>query len=129
MPCTSYSAHCSSSSSPRSGPAPGRSPRRGPTCGPSDSSFGGRLAVRIVVNADDFGASTETVAATIDSFEAGSLTSATIMPTMPAAEQALAFARGRPDWSFGVHLTFVGNGDERCAADPAAVRALVDEAG
>jgi predicted glycoside hydrolase/deacetylase ChbG (UPF0249 family) len=85
--------------------------------------------VRIVVNADDFGASTETVAATIESFEAGSLTSATIMPTMPAAEQALAFARGRPDWSFGVHLTFVGNGDERCAADPAAVRALVDEAG
>lgn len=85
--------------------------------------------MRIVLNADDFGASAETVAATIESFEAGALTSATIMATMPAAQQALAYARGRPDRSFGVHLTFVGNGDERCAADPAAVPGLVDEVG
>jgi predicted glycoside hydrolase/deacetylase ChbG (UPF0249 family) len=85
--------------------------------------------VRIVVNADDFGASAETVAATIEGFEAGTLTSATIMPKMPAAGVALAYARGRPDRSFGVHLTFVGNGDEHCAADPAAVSGLVDEAG
>ena len=49
--------------------------------------------VRIVVNADDFGASAETVAATIQCFEHGALTSATIMPTMPAADEALAFAR------------------------------------
>jgi len=85
--------------------------------------------VRIVLNADDFGASPETVAATIAAFEDGALTSATIMPTMPAAAEALAYARGRPDASFGVHLTFVGNGEERSAADPAAVPALVDEAG
>jgi len=64
--------------------------------------------VRIVVNADDFGASAETVAATIEAFEEGALTSATIMPTMPAAGEALAYARDRPDRSFGVHLTFVG---------------------
>jgi predicted glycoside hydrolase/deacetylase ChbG (UPF0249 family) len=85
--------------------------------------------VRIVVNADDFGASAETVAATIQSFEEGALTSATIMATMPAAEAALAYARDRPEVSFGVHLTFVGNGDERCAAAPRDVRGLVDEAG
>jgi chitin disaccharide deacetylase len=85
--------------------------------------------VRIVVNADDFGASAETVAATIVAFEEGALTSATIMPTMPAAAEALAYARDRTDGSFGVHLTFVGNGEERCAADPAAVPGLVDEAG
>jgi len=85
--------------------------------------------VRIVVNADDFGASAETVAATIAAFEDGSLTSATIMPTMPAAADALAYARERADRSFGVHLTFVGNGDERCAADPADVPALVDAGG
>jgi hypothetical protein len=85
--------------------------------------------VRIVVNADDFGASAETVAATIQAFEEGAVTSATIMPTMPAAEEALAYACDRPDVSFGVHLTFVGNGDERCAADPGDVPALVDEAG
>jgi len=85
--------------------------------------------VRIVLNADDFGASPETVAATIAAFEDGALTSATIMPTMPAAAEALAYARGRPDASFGVHLTFVGNGEERSAADPAAVPGLVDGAG
>jgi predicted glycoside hydrolase/deacetylase ChbG (UPF0249 family) len=85
--------------------------------------------VRIVVNADDFGSSDETVAATIQSFEEGALTSATIMATMPAAEAALAYARDRPDVSFGVHLTFVGNGDERCAAAPGDIPGLVDEAG
>jgi len=85
--------------------------------------------VRIVVNADDFGASTETVAATIEAFEEGVLTSATIMPTMPAAGDALAYARGRPDRSFGVHLTFVGKGEERCAAAPGDVPGLVDAEG
>jgi predicted glycoside hydrolase/deacetylase ChbG (UPF0249 family) len=85
--------------------------------------------VRIVLNADDFGASAETVAATIEAFEEGALTSATIMPTMPAAAEALAYARDRPDRSFGVHLTFVGKGEERCAAAPGDVPALVDEEG
>ena len=43
--------------------------------------------------------------ATIECFEAGALTSATIMPGMPSTDEALAFARTRPDLSFGVHLT------------------------
>jgi chitin disaccharide deacetylase len=85
--------------------------------------------MRIVVNADDFGASAETVAATIKCLEDGTLTSATIMPTMPAAGEALAYARERSDRSFGVHLTFVGDGDERCAASPGDVPALVEEGG
>lgn len=85
--------------------------------------------MRIVVNADDFGASAETVASTIQCFEQGALTSATVMATMPAADEAIAYARSRPDLSFGVHLTFVGGGEERPASDPAAVPALVDEAG
>lgn len=85
--------------------------------------------MRIVINADDFGLSAETVAATIECFEAGALTSATIMATMPAAGEALAFARGRSDASFGVHLTFVGKGDERPAAPLGEIPALVDDAG
>jgi predicted glycoside hydrolase/deacetylase ChbG (UPF0249 family) len=85
--------------------------------------------VRIVVNADDFGASAETVVATIEGLEEGTLTSATIMPTMPAVDDALAYARDHSEKSFGVHLTFVGNGDERCAADPGEIPALVDETG
>ena len=85
--------------------------------------------MRIVVNADDFGASAETVAATIQCLENGTLTSATIMPTMPAAAEALAYARERSDRSFGVHLTFVGDGEERCAAGPGEVPALTDAEG
>lgn len=85
--------------------------------------------MRIVVNADDFGASVETVAATIQCLETGTVTSATIMPTMPAADEALAYARERSDRSFGVHLTFVGDGEERCASVPGDVSALVDEEG
>lgn len=51
------------------------------------------------------------------------------MPTMPAAEEAFAYARERPDLSFGVHLTFVGDGEERAAAEPGQIPALVDETG
>jgi hypothetical protein len=67
----------------------------------------------VVVNADDFGSSSDTVRATIECFEAGALTSATIMPGMPATDEAFAFARTRPDLSFGVHLTLTGDGAER----------------
>jgi chitin disaccharide deacetylase len=85
--------------------------------------------VRIVVNADDFGASPETVRATRAAFECGAVTSATIMVTMPAAREALAFARSHPEHSFGVHLTFVGDGVERPASDPDRIPDLVDERG
>jgi chitin disaccharide deacetylase len=83
----------------------------------------------VVLNADDFGATEETVRATIECFEAGALTSATIMPGMPATEAALEYARSRPDLSFGVHLSFVANGLERPLSDPAALGSLVDGEG
>lgn len=67
----------------------------------------------VILNADDFGASEETVSATIECFEAGALTSATIMPGMPATGAALEYARSRPDLSFGVHLLLTGDGAER----------------
>jgi len=85
--------------------------------------------MRVILNADDFGSSEDTVAATIECFEQGALTSATIMPGMPATEQALEFARSRPDLSFGVHLTLVGDGTERPIADTAAVPGLTREDG
>jgi predicted glycoside hydrolase/deacetylase ChbG (UPF0249 family) len=85
--------------------------------------------VRLVVNADDFGYSHDTVRATIDAFERGDLTSASIMPNMPATDEALSYAREHPQFSFGVHLTFVGDGRERPASAPAAVPHLVDGAG
>ena len=73
--------------------------------------------MRVILNADDFGSSPDTVRATIDCFEQGALTSATIMPGMPATDVALAFARSRPDLSFGVHLMLTGDGEERPLSD------------
>jgi chitin disaccharide deacetylase len=85
--------------------------------------------LQIIVNADDFGASEETVQATIEGFERGALTSATIMVTTPNASAALAFAASHPEHSFGVHLTFVGDGAERPAAEADLIPDLVDEGG
>ncbi|MCS6914168.1 MAG: ChbG/HpnK family deacetylase [Myxococcales bacterium] len=75
--------------------------------------------MRIILNADDFGHSVATVQATIDCFAQGALSSASIMPRMPATQQALAFARAHPEWSFGVHLTFVTDDEERPLLPPA----------
>ena len=85
--------------------------------------------MRVVVNADDFGLSNETVDATIECFERGALTSATIMPNAPATDRALAFALSHPEFSFGVHLTLVGDGDDRPISPPEEVPGLVGAGG
>ena len=51
------------------------------------------------------------------------------MPNAPAAEAAIAFARESPDISFGVHLTFVGDGSERPVAPASEVPDLADAPG
>lgn len=85
--------------------------------------------MQVVTNADDFGASTETVAATVACFEQGALTSATIMTAMPETAAALAFAAAHPEYGFGVHLQLVGDGTERPISAPADVPGLVDVGG
>ena len=69
--------------------------------------------LRVITTADDFGYSDDTVDATIECFEEGALTSASIMANMPATRRALDFAKSHPQYSFGVHLTFAGDGTER----------------
>jgi hypothetical protein len=88
--------------------------------------------MRIITNADDFGQDDDTVAATIECFERGALTSATIMPRMPATQKAVDFARKHPEFSFGVHLTFVRENDgtpESPVSPAATVPSLVDADG
>lgn len=63
--------------------------------------------MRVILHADDFGYDKDTTQATIELLESGALTSATIMPTMPAAEEAIAYASAHKQFSFGVHLTYV----------------------
>ena len=80
--------------------------------------------MRLILNADDFGACEDTVRATIGCFAEGALTSATIMVGKPATEAALTFARANPQHGFGVHLRLVADGDaDRPVCDPAAVPA------
>ena len=85
--------------------------------------------MQIVLHADDFGASADTVRATIECFERGALTSASIMPAMPATTEAVDYARAHPGLDVGVHLTFVGEGDERPLSPPEEIPGLVDENG
>ena len=85
--------------------------------------------MRIVLNADDFGYSEDTVRATIECFEGGLVSSATILTGMPATELAAAYARAHPAFSFGLHLTLVGDGVERPVSPPAEVPALVRASG
>lgn len=63
--------------------------------------------MRVILHADDFGYNKDTTQATIELLECGALTSATIMATMPAAEEAIAYAAAHKQFSFGVHLTYV----------------------
>lgn len=63
--------------------------------------------MRLILHADDFGYDKDTTQATIELLECGALTSATIMATMPAAEEAIAYAAAHKQYSFGVHLTYV----------------------
>lgn len=85
--------------------------------------------MRIITNADDFGMSEELNAATIECFERGSLTSATIMPKMPGTEEAVRYALSRPDLSYGVHLTYVCDDLEAPISDPTSIPALVRDDG
>jgi len=67
--------------------------------------------MRIILHSDDFGQNDDTVDATIECFLKGAMTSATIMPKMPATDRAIAFALDHPQFSFGVHLTYVREND------------------
>lgn len=82
--------------------------------------------MKVILHADDFGYDKDTVQATIELFECGALTSATIMATMPAADDAINFAAKHPEHSFGIHLTYV---DGLKPAALGAKTSLTDENG
>lgn len=85
--------------------------------------------MKVILNADDFGASEETLRATIECFEANALTGATIMVGMEQTGAAVAYAKAHPEYAFGLHLRLVADGGARPLAGPEAVPALVDEDG
>lgn len=63
--------------------------------------------MKVILHSDDFGFDRDTLEATIDCFEKGALSSASIMVNCEAAEEAFEYARKHPEFSYGVHLTYV----------------------
>ena len=82
--------------------------------------------MKIILHADDFGYDKDTCEATISAFEKGLLKSASIMPTSPAVNLAIEYAKKHPEYSFGVHLTFV---DGLKSATSHNKRTMTDESG
>ncbi len=63
---------------------------------------------RLVVNADDFGDSAAANAAIIAAYRDGIVTSASLMVTGPAFEEAVELARSCPGLRVGLHLVLIG---------------------
>ncbi len=67
----------------------------------------------IIVNADDFGFSKETAESTIKLFELNAISSATIMLSKPGTSLAIEYAKKNPQFSYGLHLNFIRDEDNR----------------
>lgn len=78
---------------------------------------------KLIVNADDFGQDEDTLTRTIEGFELGKISSATIMAGMPETARAVEYAKAHPQFSFGVHLCLV---DEKPVSDPKDIPSMVD---
>lgn len=81
---------------------------------------------RLIVNADDFGASEEVNEAVVRAFKEGVLTSTSLMVTGAAAEHAVRLAKENPGLAVGIHLvTVVG----RSVLPHSDIPSLVDHNG
>jgi predicted glycoside hydrolase/deacetylase ChbG (UPF0249 family) len=85
--------------------------------------------MRVLLHADDFGASRETVEATVACIEQGAVTSVSVMPAMDATADAVAYARTHPELDVGVHLTFVAEGGGRPVLTRREVPDILDDEG
>ncbi len=85
--------------------------------------------MRLILHADDFGQSEDSYRATVECFDGGFLTSASIMPLMPFSQAAIQYAKDHPEFSYGAHLTFARNTVERPVSDPTKIPHLLDSDG
>lgn len=102
------------------GSAAGRARRRAPATGPC------REAPLLIVNADDFGSSKAVNRAVVEAHRHGILTSASLMVTGAACEDAVRLAGEHPDLAVGLHLVLL---HERAAAAPGRIPRLIDGSG
>jgi predicted glycoside hydrolase/deacetylase ChbG (UPF0249 family) len=80
----------------------------------------------LIVNGDDFGASSGINRGIVEAHERGILTSTSLMVNMPATEEAVAMSGAHPDLSVGLHVNFTNEGDDP-VVDIADVEACRDE--
>jgi hypothetical protein len=80
----------------------------------------------LIINADDLGYSPTVNRAIVDMFEAGLVTSASLLVNQPASEEGAALARSLPRLSVGVHLN-LSRGRPILPAEQ--IPSLVDEGG
>src|SRR5262245_32113928 len=78
---------------------------------------------RLIVNADDFGASESINSAVISAHQRGSLTTASLMVNGAAVEEAVRLAKANPGLGVGLHLTLCCGSS---ALPPNQIPALVD---
>ncbi len=83
------------------------------------------MAILLIINADDFGASASVNAAVEQAHREGTLTSASLMLTEQAADEAVAIARRNPGLAVGLHLTLTSGMSIGRGTAPA----LVDSSG
>ncbi len=78
-----------------------------PSCLSSSSFILPPSSLSLIVNADDFGASSAVNRAIIQAHDEGILTSTSLMVGGDAFEEAVELAKSRPNLAVGLHLTFV----------------------
>jgi chitin disaccharide deacetylase len=81
---------------------------------------------QLILNADDFGLTRGVNQGIIRAHREGILTSATLMATAPAFEDACSLARANPGLGVGCHLVLVGG---KCITPAGEISTLVDEYG
>lgn len=82
--------------------------------------------MKIRFNADDFGISKSANAATERAHLEGILTSASLMVSAPAFEEAVSIAKRNPDLKVGIHLVLFGG---KSVLPPSEISGLVDADG
>jgi predicted glycoside hydrolase/deacetylase ChbG (UPF0249 family) len=80
------------------------------------------MQARLIINADDFGLTPGIDRAIAELHDAGALTSATLMATGPAFDDAVALALARPSLGIGCHIVLV---DGTPVSDPATIPTLL----
>jgi hopanoid biosynthesis associated protein HpnK len=81
---------------------------------------------QLIVNADDLGLTSGVNRGILRAFQEGIVTSASLLVTGSAFEEAVALARQNPELDVGLHLTLV---EERALLGQEALPTLVDETG